>query len=73
MFALSKSLESSIRKIELKNEEHLKRAVQTELKVHSTQVEVQSIAQELKNKISKIGKDLLRTVNLKEEVRIRLD
>lgn len=73
MFALSKSLESSIRKIELKNEEHLKRAVQTELKVNSTQVEVQSIAQELKNKISKIGKDLLRTVNLKEEVRIRLD
>ena len=73
MFALSKSLESSIRKIELKNEEHLKRAVQTELKVNSTQIEVQSIAQELKNKISKIGKDLLRTVNLKEEVRIRLD
>lgn len=73
MFALSKSLESSIRKIELKNEEHLKRAVQTELKVNSTQVEVQSIAQELKNKILKIGKDLLRTVNLKEEVRIRLD
>ena len=73
MFALSKSLESSIRKIELKNEEHLKRAVQTELKVNSTQVEVQSIAQELKNKISKIGKDLLRAVNLKEEVRIRLD
>jgi hypothetical protein len=73
VFALSKSLESSIRKIELKNEEHLKRAVQTELKVNSTQVEVQSIAQELKNKISKIGKDLLRTVNLKEEVRIRLD
>jgi urease accessory protein UreF len=73
VFALSKSLESSIRKIELKNEEHLKRAVQTELKVNSTQVEVQSIAQELKNKILKIGKDLLRTVNLKEEVRIRLD
>lgn len=73
MFALSKSLENSIRKIEVKNEEQLKRAVQTELKVNSTQVEVQSIAQELKNKISKIGKDLLRTVNLKEEVRIRLD
>ena len=73
MFALSKSLEKSINKIELKNEEHLKRVIQVENKVNGTHQEVSGLAQELKAKIGKIGKDLLRTVNLKEEVRIRLD
>jgi hypothetical protein len=73
VFALSKSLEKSINKIELKNEEHLKRVIQVENKVNGTHQEVSGLAQELKAKIGKIGKDLLRTVNLKEEVRIRLD
>jgi hypothetical protein len=32
VFALSKSIENSIKKIEFKNDEHLKRVVQTEIK-----------------------------------------
>lgn len=57
----------------MKNDEHLKRVIQVENKVNGTHQEVSGLAQELKAKIGKIGKDLLRTVNLKEEVRIRLD
>ena len=40
IFALSKTLENSVKRLETKNEDHLKRVVQTELKANSTMVEV---------------------------------
>lgn len=55
VFALKNNIESQIKKIELKNEEHLKRVIQTEVKINGTQQEVHGIAHDLKQKISKIG------------------
>ena len=73
LFSISKHVESTLKKIELANAAHTTRVVQVENNTKALQIEINGLSQDFKNKVSKLGGNIIKISNVREEIKIRID